>query len=174
MRNSPNYNNAVVYKIFCKDPNFIEYYIGSSADIIKRKNNHKTACNNSNDPHYNIYLYKQIRENGGFQNFYFEILEQVSCKNKAELLLREMYYINLLKPTLNKHVNFGESDKCEHNKRKSDCVICLGGYLCEHLVRRVSCKICNPHICKHCGMYTNKYYVKKHEEKCKIKSQELN
>lgn len=169
MRSSPKYINAVVYKIFCKDPTYMEYYIGSTTDLIKRKSNHKTCCNNIKGLQYNTYLYKQIRENGGFQNFYFEILEQVSCQNKAELLLREMYYINNLKPTLNKHVIFGESEKCDHNKRKSDCIVCEGGYLCEHLIRCVSCKICNPYMCKHCNKNTNKYYIKKHEENCKNK-----
>ena len=93
-----------IYKIADKAAEFDEIYVGSTACLRKRKNAHKTACNNPNDKEYNKYKYQFIRENGGFANFDLYELEEVRYDNKKELLKKEREWIERLKPELNKVV----------------------------------------------------------------------
>ena len=87
-----------IYKLYCKDENIKEFYIGSSTNFKSRKNKHKSDCNNENGRSYNIKVYKFIRANGGFQNFDFEILLETDEDDIKKL---EQKYIDELKPTLN-------------------------------------------------------------------------
>ena len=87
-----------IYKIYCKDSEIKEIYIGSSINFKARKINHKSVCNNPNNNRHNFKLYKFIRANGGFQNFEFEILLETI---EDEIKKIEQKYIKELKPTLN-------------------------------------------------------------------------
>ena len=69
-----NYQNAVIYKLCCKDINISEIYIGSTSNMRIRKSVHKNICNNTSSRNYNSYVYKFIRENGGFINWYMILL----------------------------------------------------------------------------------------------------
>ena len=65
----PQYENAVVYKLCCDDPEITDIYVGSTCNFTVRKYQHKTACNNQNAKEYNRNVYKFIRENGGWNNW---------------------------------------------------------------------------------------------------------
>jgi hypothetical protein len=94
--------DGVVYKLKSKNPNITEFYIGSSCDMKQRITNHKNNCNNSIIPAYNFKVYEFIRNNGGFDNFEFEILLEVQVKSKKQLKNRyEAKYIIDFKPELN-------------------------------------------------------------------------
>ncbi len=95
------YQNSVIYKIFCKDSNVTEIYVGSTINFNRRGRQHKSICSNCKSPNYNFPLYCYIRENGGWDNFTIEIIEYYPCRNKLELLKREHYYTSLLNATLN-------------------------------------------------------------------------
>ena len=86
----------VVYKIFCDD-NENEFYVGSTINYNNRKSSHKHMCNNG----LQTKLYNYMRENGGFINFTFSILEIYNGDDIIELREREKYYIKTLHPTLN-------------------------------------------------------------------------
>jgi hypothetical protein len=60
------YENSVMYEICCKDPTITDDNIGSTCAFRKRKINHKSNCTNQNAKFYNHYVYKFIRENGGW------------------------------------------------------------------------------------------------------------
>lgn len=92
-----DYSKSIVYKIHKDDI----CYIGSSNDETLRKRNHKSDCNNENAHNYNTPVYKYIRENGGWDTWEFEVIERFSCKNEEQLVEREDYYYDLLKPVLN-------------------------------------------------------------------------
>jgi len=93
---------SVIYKIYCKDPNIKDCYIGSTKLLNRRKTNHKSNYNNINSPNYNDKVYKFIRANGGFTNFDFEILETFeTIINKTDLLKIEGQYIKTNNATLN-------------------------------------------------------------------------
>ncbi len=91
----------VVYKIFSCNDNVNEFYIGSTTLFSSRKSHHRKTCNNRSNKAYHRPLYRYIRENGGFENFDFMVLETIEVENRSEGLKREQYWIDLLKPTLN-------------------------------------------------------------------------
>ena len=76
-------------------------YIGSTHDEIERERLHKSDCNNENGGQYNYKVYKFIRENGRWDNWIFEVIQEFPCENKIELVIREQYHYDLLKPALN-------------------------------------------------------------------------
>jgi flagellar biosynthesis GTPase FlhF len=97
----PNYAKTVIYKIVCKDVNIKQSYGGHTTNIIKRRQAHKTVCNNINTKNYNFYLYKFIRENGGWDNWEMLWCYDFPCNLKREAELEER--------------NFIEKEKCELN-----------------------------------------------------------
>jgi len=93
---------SVIYKLFCKDENIKECYIGSTNNLHKRKTEHKSNCNNINSKQYNDKVYKFIRANDGFENFDFMILEQFeTIINKNDLFKIEGQYIKNNNTNLN-------------------------------------------------------------------------
>jgi len=103
-RQPPNYKNGCVYKLCCKDPNIDKIYVGSTVNFKARKSKHKSVCNNIKDKDYNAYVYKFIRENGGFENWDMIQIEAYEAKDKRDLETRERYYIELLKSSLNRQI----------------------------------------------------------------------
>ena len=100
----PNYQLSIIYKLCCKDPTITYRYVGSTTNFTRRKCDHKAVCNNPNDKDYNGYKYKIIRDNGGFKNWDMIQIEVVNVNNKRELELKQREYIEILKPSLNKHI----------------------------------------------------------------------
>lgn len=91
-------NTIDIYRLYCKNPEITDFYIGSSVDAKQRYWDHKVDCNNSNRRNYGIKLYTFIRANGGIENWTFEIID------KCEFHLRnqtEQDWLDKLKPTLN-------------------------------------------------------------------------
>jgi len=87
-----------IYKIYCKDPEIKEYYIGSSKNLSKRISAHKNHCKSKDTK-----VYTYIREHQGWDNFTVEVLEEFECIDSIEKRQKERDYIELLKPTLNKN-----------------------------------------------------------------------
>ena len=93
---------GVVYKLYCKNQSITEFYIGSSVNFKSRKYNHKSCCNNSNSLIYNSKQYKFIRDNGGFEDWQFDILLEVEVESREELRLKyESKFQLYFKPSLN-------------------------------------------------------------------------
>ena len=116
-----NYTQSCIYKIACKDPNIEDTYIGSTCNFVKRRYSHKNACNNPNNKHYNQYIYRFIRSNGGWGNFNLYVIEKFSCTSKMQKEQVERGYIEELKPSLNKCIpaNYQTGDvysKSEYTK----------------------------------------------------------
>lgn len=96
-----DYSKSHIYCIRCKDKSIIDEYVGSSVHPTSRKSNHKLNCSNPNRKDYNIPLYQFIRNNGGWNNWEFIILEKFPCNDIVELRIRERYWIELRQSTLN-------------------------------------------------------------------------
>lgn len=92
---------AIIYKIISKDENVKEFYIGSTFNLNQRINEHKFCCTNQKSNEYNKKCYKYIRDNDGWLNFNFIILETFDCENNREKEIKEQDYIDEIKPTLN-------------------------------------------------------------------------
>jgi hypothetical protein len=99
-----DFSRTVIYQFVCKDVNILDRYIGRTINFVKRTYAHKTACNNMLSPHYQLYVYQFIRENGGFDNWSMIEVEKYPCKNKLEASKRERYWFEKLHATLNKQV----------------------------------------------------------------------
>jgi len=74
-----------IYKLIKKDAtNDDMIYIGSTEDIKDRMRRHKISCNNIKRRSYNnCKVYKYIRDNGGWDAWTYEIIDEV------EVVLRE-------------------------------------------------------------------------------------
>ena len=86
-----------IYKLNVLD----EFYIGSTIDIKKRFNSHKSDCNNKASKHKKVYV--KMNEVCDFNDKHllnYEILESLKC-TKLEARTREQHYIDTLKPQLN-------------------------------------------------------------------------
>jgi hypothetical protein len=83
----PNYENSKIYKLINTDTKDI--YIGSTTRDLKiRFNEHKSRYKTGKNPKENSYLL--FKDNG---NVIIELLENVNCKSKKELIEKEKYYI---------------------------------------------------------------------------------
>ena len=99
-RKAINYSKSLVYRIAYKD---ITYYVGSTTNFRKRKNQHKSDCKNVKSEAYNKPLYNFIRENGGWSDEWVMVLVQYypNCKTSIELLKYEREHYDIYKPELN-------------------------------------------------------------------------
>ena len=97
-----DYSKTIIYKIVCKDINIKDFYVAQTTDFIRRQYKHKYDCNNPNSKKYNKYVYKFIRNNGGWQNWDMIEIEKYNCNGIAGAWERETYWLEELKPTLNK------------------------------------------------------------------------
>jgi hypothetical protein len=121
-RKEINYTNTVIYKIVCNDLTVTDLYVGHTTDFTKRKNAHKTDCNNVNGKHYNLKVYKMIRDNGGWTNWTMIEIEKYECNDSNEAKARERYYLELLKAQLNSSVP-GRSQKEWYEQNKDDILL---------------------------------------------------
>jgi hypothetical protein len=95
-----DYSKTVIYKIVCNDLTIIELYVGTTTNFIKRKNQHKTACNGKYKQS-EFKVYKTIRDNGGWDNWSMIQIEEYPCANGNEARARERHFYEQLNATLN-------------------------------------------------------------------------
>ena len=90
---------------FCKlrhaTDNTKQCYVGSTNNMSTRKSAHKTDCNNPNGKSYNIKVYKYIRANNGYDNWWFDVLEEKKDISKRDRHIREGMLIEQHHATLN-------------------------------------------------------------------------
>jgi hypothetical protein len=81
-------------------------YIGSTNNFSQRKHKHKKNTTNKRGKLYWLKLYLFIRENGGINNFIFEILENGEIDNKLEIRKIEQKFLDKYNPILNSKKSF--------------------------------------------------------------------
>lgn len=119
-----------IYRMNVKD----KFYVGSTKDIIQRKKFHKYRCYNQNDiNHYNLKVYKYIRNNcDNWCEVSFNILDvydDISKKFRKDI---EQYYIDYFSNNLNsigaKFIQEKRdiTDKIKNEKRREK-IICECG-----------------------------------------------
>ena len=104
-----DYSNTIIYKIYCREPNIKEIYIGHTSNFVNRKSLHKSSCKNSSSK-----LYCYIRENGGWDNWKIKIIDDIECKNFEEARKAEQSYIDKFNSKLNTSIAYSIKD--EDNK----------------------------------------------------------
>ena len=100
-RTNINYNNTTIYKLCCKDLDISQLYIGHTTDMRKRKNAHKSDCNNEKKKNYNLNVYQFIRENGNWDNWDMIEIERYNAIDGYDASKRERYWVDELKASLN-------------------------------------------------------------------------
>jgi group I intron endonuclease len=83
-----DYSKALIYKIICKNPEIKEVYVGSTCNFKRRIIDHKRHSKIKN-----LKVYTFINENGGWNNWTFEIIQDYSCSGLEELNILEDHYI---------------------------------------------------------------------------------
>ena len=91
-----------IYKIYCKDKDIEDVYIGSTNNITRRMYQHKQCCYNENQKEYNKYKYTFIRENGNWSNWTYEIICQ--CTSEDRYKMERWYMENTANTNLNKQI----------------------------------------------------------------------
>lgn len=91
-----------IYKIVNKY-NKNDFYVGSTKDLKMRIIQHKHKCKN---PKFKIHLF--INENGGFNNFYFYIIDIIECEQGKQIITEDKY-ITQLNPPLNMYKAYIEN-----------------------------------------------------------------
>jgi len=106
--NAINYSKTVIYKLYCINPDVKDFYIGHTTNFNQRKGHHKFNCNNNTKPsEHNRKVYQIIRDNGGFDNWKFAILQEAELNNKREAEQLERQWIEKLKPSCNFEISYG-------------------------------------------------------------------
>ena len=115
----PSFENSVIYKIYCKDPNITDIYIGSSSNFRQRKYLHKESCNNCRKKPTKLYEF--INNNGGWDNWEMVIITEFPCVDRAELTTEERRFIDQEKPSLNMRLAIEtKSDKRKQSVKNNE------------------------------------------------------
>jgi len=88
---------AYIYKIYCKDINIVDCYVGQTINFKQRQTQHRYCATNQSG----FKLYRCINDNGGWNNWIIDIIEEIECETYKEILEKEKYYIQALNATLN-------------------------------------------------------------------------
>lgn len=94
-----NYDNIVYYKIYCKDKNVKDLYIGYTTSYTKRKSQHKRECTMDSNKKYNDPLYRHIRNNGGWDNWNMSVYKAKKLKNRLDADVKLDFYKSKLGAT---------------------------------------------------------------------------
>ena len=96
-----DYSNTIFYKIYCKNLEISDIYIGHTTNFVTRQHGHKQSCTNERNIGYNTKVYQFIREHGGWDNWKMEIVGYKCCKNMREACEEEQRYYDEYNATLN-------------------------------------------------------------------------
>ena len=103
------------YKIFCKNTDIQDSYIGKSCDIINRMNQHKCSCFNKEKQ--NMKIYKFINDNGGWENFDYIILQEDYFEKVEDATIVENNLFNIFNPSLNTNRPIQDTNETKIKRR---------------------------------------------------------
>ena len=107
---------VIFYRFVCKDPTIKNSYVGHTTNFVKRKNNHKVLCHNSDCKEYNWLIYTTIRNNGGWNNWTMIEIDSQIVLNKKEAIKIEQEYINEFSNNMNTQNSYCEYTLSERSK----------------------------------------------------------
>lgn len=124
---------AGIYRFYYEIDDKTYDYIGSTNCLRQRFSEHNSRVKNDKCNDYLKPLYLFIRNNGGWENWFHEILEILpKTTTETELFDIENKYINLLKPNLNYHTvpnrSLEERLQTKLDRNQSKACDCGGRY----------------------------------------------
>ena len=119
LRNAPDARQSEVsiYKLYSKDPEIKNIYIGCTKRLLSHMTKHYYQCHTSNTTQHNAYVYRFIREHGGWNNWTYEILKTVTLTTMEQRKLKQ-HYIETLKATLNTYLPTRTDRERKSNARR--------------------------------------------------------
>lgn len=87
------------YIITCKDPNIQTFYIGKTNNVSARMSLHKV--NSKKQSHSNVKLYREINNNGGWDNWRWDVIFEDHFIDEPSSLIKECEIYDLVNPPLN-------------------------------------------------------------------------
>lgn len=168
-----DYSCGKIYKLVCRDVLITDQYVGSTCAFSARRFHHKKNTTNRVSKAYHRRVYTFIRNHGGFENWDMIQIEAYPCNSKLELLARERYWYDQLKPTLNTNIpNRSSREFYSQPHQKEKKKILNEKYRNNHKLR-LNTKI-NCDKCKGKYIQRNKYKHIKTKKHLKGENQKLN
>ena len=178
------FDNAVVYRISCKDKNITDCYIGSTTNLKKRIYMHNY---NYNFPsaQKNVYnCYKKMREHGGIQNWTFKQISTEKCSNRKEMInLERKYYEAEDNPSLNtQHPGRSRQESYTRWREKNPNYMATYREDNAEQIRKVNAKYYQKNKlainsyasetveCKHCGANVRRNNMPRHQKSKKCQA----
>lgn len=164
-----------VYKIECMC--CMRVYVGSTTRNLSQRlaqHRHSARNNVSGD------MYEHMREVNDYSNFRISLLEEAkgnreakrACENKHMLILdvvrngfNKRYELAKCQHgrRRNQCIECGGSQVCPHKRRQNNCIECGGSQVCEHKRQRNKCKDCTNYYCQWCDRkYSGAQALTKH------------
>lgn len=94
---------GIVYRLKCKDHLIDDCYIGSSINFSRRRRQHKYNFLREKSKEHHKKVYERMRQTSGWDDWEFQVLEEVEVSSIKELHDLEKSYIVSLLPSLNEH-----------------------------------------------------------------------
>lgn len=156
----------IMYKIICNtDDNLI--YIGSTTNFKCRKNQHKDCCNNSKSRNYNLKIYENIRNNGGWENWIMKPIEIYNTDNKIKARIRENELMEEYKCNLNCcKAYITEEEKKNYYINNKDIISMKRKEHYYNNKEKILTKLKEKIICD-CGCEINKSNLNRHKQSLK-------
>ncbi len=104
-----------IYKIYSKDNKYV--YVGSTKNLNDRTTKHIHCSKNKNSKKYNSKVYETIRENGGWNEFIIEKIEEMYC-NKKDALIRETELMKILNSNLNSYKAYRSQEELKEQQKE--------------------------------------------------------
>ena len=106
-----------IYKLYSEAPEIMEMYIGCTKTLFTHIRKQYYTCHASTTSRHNVYLYRIIREHGGWNDWIYEILETVTLTTIERRKLKR-HYIETLKATLNTYLPTRTARERKSNARR--------------------------------------------------------
>ena len=108
---------SVFYKLCSKAPEIKDIYIGCTKRLFRHMTKHYYVCHTSTTPQHNAYVYRFVREHGGWNDWTYEILETATLTTMEQRKLKR-HYIETLKATLNTYLPIRTDRERKINARR--------------------------------------------------------
>ena len=116
-KTSIDYSKTIIYKIeHVENEDLV--YVGHTTCWDKRKCKHESNYYNEGGTHYNLKLYKMIRDNGGWNMFRMIEVEKFPCVDKREAERRENEVMKDLKANMNTYKSYLTKEELEEIQRE--------------------------------------------------------
>lgn len=128
-----------IYKIFCRDPNVPQQYVGQTINFDNRRCSHFLS---SSFYENTIKLYEFIRSHGGWKNWKMEIIKQYPMvTTKQDLDRLEWYWWDKLGGELNSVIPGSHKEKWRGSDQEFEESVCLGLNLKKFSIKEISINI---------------------------------